>query len=299
LFEIGYNDFIQSVSNRGKRFVGEEDMLEYPEANVLAFQLNHSLTGKMVQYTAANSSPHKFTFYSGDPADYPNRLNGHSIGSAAAYGGWVELTLGEVSLAFNDGVNLRYHAALPDAPKKHQLLLTFSDGSALSTCVAMYGGIACYPSGTYDNPYYLTARQKPAPLSEAFDWAYFNQLLQPETLKLSLKAFLATEQRIPGLGNGVLQDILYNAGLHPRKKVDSLEPAQLQALYKAIKNTLSAMLSGGGRDLEKDLFGAPGAYRTVVSKNTAGQPCLRCGQTIQKEAYLGGSIYFCPGCQMV
>lgn|GEM_PF-2077218 len=30
------------------------------------------------------------------------------------------------------------------------------------------------------------------------------------------KAFLATEQRIPGLGNGVLQDILWTARIHPK-----------------------------------------------------------------------------------
>jgi hypothetical protein len=35
--------------------------------------------------------------------------------------------------------------------------------------------------------------------------------LGQEVKKLSLKALLATEQRIPGLGNGVLQDILFKA----------------------------------------------------------------------------------------
>jgi len=25
--------------------------------------------------------------------------------------------------------------------------------------------------------------------------------------------------------------------------------------------------------------------------------CLNCGSIIQKQAYMGGSIYFCPGCQ--
>lgn len=70
------------------------------------------------------------------------------------------------------------------------------------------------------NPYYLVAKEKPSPLSEQFDYPYFlNILSAPSAEKLSAKAVLATEQRIPGIGNGVLQDILYNAGLHPKRKV--------------------------------------------------------------------------------
>ncbi len=61
--------------------------------------------------------------------------------------------------------------------------------------------------------------EKPSPLSEKFDLEYFNSILSGTgTEKLSAKAVLATKQRIPGLGNGTLQDILFNAGIHPQKK---------------------------------------------------------------------------------
>ena len=46
-------------------------------------------------------------------------------------------------------------------------------------------------------------------LSDAFTLDYFKSLIDEATLKLSVKAFLATEQRIPGIGNGVCQDILF------------------------------------------------------------------------------------------
>jgi formamidopyrimidine-DNA glycosylase len=49
------------------------------------------------------------------------------------------------------------------------------------------------------------------------------RLLSPDAVqKLSLKAALATEQRIPGLGNGSLQDILWQAHLHPKRKTNTL-----------------------------------------------------------------------------
>jgi formamidopyrimidine-DNA glycosylase len=57
------------------------------------------------------------------------------------------------------------------------------------------------------------------------------------------------------------------------------------------------MAEKGGRDTEKDLFGNAGGYKTLLSKNTYKNPCPNCGNTIVKEAYLGGAIYFCPVCQ--
>lgn len=38
-------------------------------------------------------------------------------------------------------------------------------------------------------------------------------------------------------------------------------------------------------------------YKTKLSKNTVDKPCPVCGNIIKKEAYMGGSIYFCPTCQ--
>jgi formamidopyrimidine-DNA glycosylase len=272
-------------------------MLEIPEAAVMARQMNTTIQNKTIAQAVAAQSPHGFAWYCGDPAGYPALLNGKTVGCTVNRAGQVEISVQEVVLLFSDGVNLRFHTSAQEQPAKHQLLIEFTDGTALSGTVAMYGGLACFPQGTYDNPYYQMACQKPSPLTEDFSSAYFADLFQTDTEKLSLKAFLATQQRIPGLGNGVLQDILYNAGLHPKRKVATLDADDRAKLYFAVKNTLEEMTRCGGRDTERDLFGNAGGYVTQVSKNTVGQYCPRCGQVIQKQAYLGGSIYFCPSCQ--
>lgn len=274
-------------------------MIEIPEAAVLARQINDTLSGKTIHRAIAGQSPHGFAFYSGDPAGYADLLAGKTIGGAAARGGMVELQIEENTLLLSDGVNLRIHANPTEQPAKHQLLLEFTDASAVSATVAMYGGLWCFRQGTYDNPYYRVACEKPSPLGEAFTPEYFSGLFRPELDKLSLKGFLATEQRIPGLGNGVLQDILYYARLHPKRKVGALNAPDRERLYDAIVTTLHEMTRLGGRDTERDLFGRPGGYRTQLSKNTINRPCPECGSTIVKQAYLGGSIYFCPGCQEV
>jgi formamidopyrimidine-DNA glycosylase len=57
------------------------------------------------------------------------------------------------------------------------------------------------------------------------------------------------------------------------------------------------MTQKGGRNTEKSLYGGYGGYETKLSKNTLDKPCPICGSKIIKESYMGGSIYFCEGCQ--
>jgi formamidopyrimidine-DNA glycosylase len=275
-------------------------MLELPEAIVISQQMNQTIHGKKIEKVTAAQTAHKLTWYKGDPQKYPEMLSGKIIGASAGLGALVTVPAEDAALVFSDGVNLRLHRTGEPRPARHQLLVEFSDSSALSAVVQMYGGIVCFTNSDYDNPYYKAAVEKPGALSAAFTNTYFDGLISlPEVQKLSLKAFLAIEQRIPGLGNGVLQDILFNARLHPRKKICTLKDTDREILHKSVVKTLSEMMKQGGRDTEKDLFGNSGGYITKLSKNTAGKPCPVCGSAIQKEAYLGGSIYYCATCQKV
>lgn len=272
-------------------------MLEIPECVTLANQLC-SLSGKTIVRAEANHSPHKFTWYNGDPANYSSILEGKSLGTAYPVGGYVSWKIGENLLLFQDGVSLRLLPPGSREPKKHQLLLKLNDGSQITASVQMYGGILLYPPVFFDNLYYQRAQEAPSPLHEDFDFAYFEHLFDNiQTKTLSAKAFLATKQRIPGLGNGVLQDILFYAHVHPKRDVLDLSKQERADLFRSTKETLLAMTNAGGRNTEKDLFGLEGGYRTILSKFTVGTPCPSCGATIEKGSYLGGSIYFCPCCQ--
>ncbi|MBN1139532.1 MAG: endonuclease VIII [Anaerolineae bacterium] len=271
-------------------------MIELPEAVVIARQIAETLGGKRIAHAVANASPHKFAWYTGDPAEYNSRLTGKVIGRGSGVGGHIEFEAGELLLSIS--APIRYHVVGEKRPKKHQLLLEFEDGTAISASAQMWGGFFCFPAGGPGGfPDRDIAIARPSPLSDTFDRAYFQTLFDENTPALSAKAFLATEQRIPGLGNGVLQDILWTAHIHPKHKMGELPEGQIGAMYHAVKEVLAAMTAQGGRDTERDLFGHPGGYKTILSKNTVGKPCPACGTTIRKEAYLGGAIYYCSGCQ--
>ena len=273
-------------------------MLEIPEASVIKDQLNRTVKNKRIKNAAAASSPHKFAWFSGDPALYGEILKNKKITGAEAYAGRLNLNADDIILHFADGINLRYYENEKELPKKHQLLLEFEDGSFLVATIAMYGGVMLYKKDEeIDDFYYNSAKNAVSPLSAEFDFDKFKSLIDEKTIKMSAKAFLATEQRIPGLGNGVLQDILLNAKIHPKKKMNCLSDEQIKKMFDSIKSTLCEMVSSGGRDTERDLFGNAGGYITKLSKNSVLSICRNCGGSIRKENYLGGSIYFCERCQ--
>jgi len=272
-------------------------MIELPEACVLSEQINKTIVGKTIKNAKANAHPHGFAWYTGDPALYSQKLAGRMITGSAAYGGHPEIWAEEMRVSFCDGVHTRYLESDEKRPDKHQLLLEFDDGSAIVCSVQMYGGIFAFEEGSKDDFYYIIAKEKPSPYTDAFDRKYFDSLRQGLKQTLSVKAFLATEQRIPGFGNGVLHDTLWNARVHPKRKLGTLTDSNMENLFSSLKSTLKDMRDGGGRDTERDLFGKPGSYQTILSSKTLAYQCRDCGGGLKREAYLGGNIYFCPTCQ--
>lgn len=271
-------------------------MLELPEVLSRARELNAALSGKTVANALPPSSPHKFCWFTVPLEELADRLTGRAFQSAEGFGIYVEMNFGGERLCINDGVNLRLLSPDEKRPAKYQLLIEFTDQTALAFSVAMYGGI-CLHEGDWDNEYYRLSRERVSPLCDAFTPEYFDALIASVKPNASAKALLATQQRIPGLGNGTLQDILWRARIHPKRKVSSLNQEEKLSLYESIRTTLSEMTNQNGRDTERGICGNPGGYKTRMSKNTLFASCPSCGNQIRKESYMGGAIYFCPTCQ--
>lgn len=274
-------------------------MLEIPECITIANQLNSIIAGKTITEAKAAGSPHGFAWYFGEPQDYPARLNGRTVTLAEAVAGFVRITAQDSTILLNDGVNIRFYEKGAKIPAKHQLFIRFEDESFIACTVQMYGGLMVFPAGAFDNKYYRAAREKPSPLGRDFTKQYFEDIVKAAPVKTSAKALIGTEQRIPGLGNGCLQDILFNAGINPQTKTGALSSTETEKLYASLKNTLSKMAEQGGRDTEKDIFNKPGGYRTLMSSKTYMHPCPECGGPVTRKAFLGGNVYFCGQCQPV
>lgn len=275
-------------------------MIEIPETYVLAEQINKTLIGKKIIHAIAGAHPHSFAWFNGDPAAYAGMLTGQTIqssnpGTGYTCGGNTEIVCDDFVVVISTPI--KYHTPGAKLPKTHQLLLQFDDDSHMSCTVQMWGAMFCAPPSEIKNTGHFANSHLPDPLTDAFDEAYFEAIWKNAKPSLSAKALLATEQRIPGLGNGVVQDILYNAQIHPKRKLVSMQDSHMEVLYKSVKSTILAMKEGGGRDTERDLFNNYGNYKTILSKKTISSPCIACGGILIRQAFLGGNIYFCELCQ--
>jgi len=178
-------------------------------------------------------------------------------------------------------------------------LLQFADGSALTLTISMWAAIHLLPQDGFDD-YAPWQNRRPNPLNPAFTWEYFQTLLADptEAATKSVKRMMVSKPNVYSVGNGCLHDILFRAGLNPRHLVKELTLAQQRVLFEATVLTVHLMADAGGRDCERDLYNRPGGYHGILGAWTAGQPCPQCGDRIEKIAYLGGSSYYCPVCQV-
>lgn len=94
-------------------------MIEIPESATIGKQASETLKGKRIAHVIESNSPHRFTFYNGDPAEYSNRLVGRTVLGAQGYGAFVDIFMdADTHLLIGDGTNMRYYTSAEKAPKK-------------------------------------------------------------------------------------------------------------------------------------------------------------------------------------
>lgn len=275
-------------------------MIELPEALVISQQMNDHLTGKVIENGNRGNSPHKFAFASGTDDEYKHIFKGKTLGHSWSHGMSTLTEIGNdyILVLGCGGERILYHKPGVPLPQKYQLWLHFSNGSALTVTISGWGNTLLLPAREAGQHMHVR-KDKITPLDETFTLEYFLNLfsnVDPKSSK-SIKYFIITEPGIHGIGNGCLQDILFHAKLHPRRKVIDINREEQVQLYNAIVNNLAEIIQLGGRNSEVDLFGAFGKYHRLMDSKTNGTPCTICGTPIEKMSYLGGTCYFCPSCQ--
>jgi formamidopyrimidine-DNA glycosylase len=276
-------------------------MIELPEAAALARQMQRELSGRCIAEAVVGMTPHKFAWYSRPSAEYAGILCGKTVGDTSSRGAIIMIRLepGWVLCLAELGGRVLYHPAGAKLPDRHQILLRFEDGGAITVTIQMWGALQLYTAAELAQKPHLTRQEKIPPLSDDFTFDYFQALLADpiERERKSAKYFMISKPGLLGVGNGCLHDILFRAKIHPKHLIKDFTPAQAHALYDATRETLRLMVEGGGRDIEKDLYGNPGKYACILHAKSAGEACPVCATPIEKTAYLGGAAYFCPRCQ--
>lgn len=104
-----------------------------------------------------------------------------------------------------------------------------------------------------------------------------------------LKTALMDQRHIAGLGNELSDEILWRAGLAPRRRTDELAADDVDRLHQSLREVLRDSVDVGRIPEE------PGWLET---ERGADDPrCPRCGIGLQRETVAGRTSYWCPACQ--
>jgi len=144
----------------------------------------------------------------------------------------------------------------------------------------------------------------PEPLSPELTARAFGRRLAAR--RAMLKPLLLNQAFIAGLGNIYVDEALWDAGLHPRRKSDSLREEQRRRLYLSIRKVLRRGIESMGTTLGAGLTNfrtVEGGYGSNKDNlrvfRRAGEPCPRCGAAIKRMIVGQRSTHICPRCQRV
>ena len=118
--------------------------------------------------------------------------------------------------------------------------------------------------------------------------------------RVAVKQALLAGDVVVGVGNIYCSEALFAAGIDPRTAAGRVSLVRCRRLAQAIREVLQRAVTLGGSTLRDfhDAQGHGGAFQEQAQVyGRAGQPCRRCGGTVQRIVQGQRASYLCPGCQ--
>ena len=100
--------------------------------------------------------------------------------------------------------------------------------------------------------------------------------------RIAVKARLLDQSKIAGVGNLLADEILWQARVPPQAPVDSLSPAQVNRLYRALKSVLESAIAKGGAHTGE-----------IFAARHPGGTCPRDGAPMEHGTVGGRSTWWC------
>ncbi|HEY6221875.1 MAG TPA: DNA-formamidopyrimidine glycosylase family protein [Candidatus Eisenbacteria bacterium] len=111
-----------------------------------------------------------------------------------------------------------------------------------------------------------------------------------------LKSFLTDQRAIAGIGNGLADEILYEARLSPLQRTGNLSEEEMKGLFEAVRPVLERQVALLRESARGSLPQKEPVEHYVVHDHK-GEPCPRCGTPIAWISYAERDTFYCPGCQ--
>ncbi|MEA2066727.1 MAG: DNA-formamidopyrimidine glycosylase family protein [Thermotogota bacterium] len=210
-------------------------------------------------------------------------LVGHSFRKILRHGKYMFVRLGkETNLLMHFGItgDVVFYSSNSEEPKHTSLRIDFEDDSSFSyICVRRLGKVKLLS----DINDYISEQSLGKDALE-YNKKEFTDFLKNK--RGSIKSALMDQNNIAGIGNIYSDEIMYQAGIYPGKRISDLNEKNIIKIYSAMKTVLQTAIDSGA---EPDKM--PDNY--LIRRRKEGEHCGICDGKIAKKKISGRTSYFC------
>ncbi|MFQ1700459.1 bifunctional DNA-formamidopyrimidine glycosylase/DNA-(apurinic or apyrimidinic site) lyase [Loktanella agnita] len=282
-------------------------MPELPEVETVKAGLAPVTEGQIIARADVNRPDLRWPF----PPDMAARLQGRRIDRLRRRSKYIlaDLDSGE-TLLIHLGMSGRmlisghtvgeFHHPHPTPAKHDHVVLHMANSARITFNDARRFGAMDLMATAEQEDHWLLRDLGPEPLGNTFNEAYLIDRLQGRNTPI--KTALLDQRIVAGLGNIYVCEVLFRAGIDPRRKAGQISAKRVAMLVPLIRDVLSEAIEAGGSSLRdyRQADGELGYFQHVFKAyDKADAPCVTpgCEKTIQRIVQSGRSTFFCPQCQ--
>jgi len=270
-----------------------------PELAEVEFFRKRWSAGHGARVIAVRLHEGKKVFRGCDTAALQRRLTGATLlGSETAAKQMLFRFSGDNWLGVHLGMTGETRVEPPDyvATRHDHFILVQKERQLVFSDPRMFGAVLFHHGK--EAPAWWT-RIAPAVLSEAFTVEAVADFLRRRS-RAPIKAVLLMQERFPGIGNWMADEILWRAAIHPKRPAGSLKPAEVRTLHRECRKVCELALktiAGAGGHLPPDLnVHIPQSWLFWHRWENGGR-CPRTGKPLVREEVGGRTTCWSPARQ--
>lgn len=223
------------------------------------------------------------------PQGLGRALKGEAFESTGRHGKHLFAELdhdGWLMLHFGMTGSLAYFRHREDTPDYTRCLFTFANGFHLAyVAPRKLGRIALV-----DSPQSFVTEHGLGPDALGLDAEAFQRLASGR--RGGVKSWLMDQETMAGVGNVYSDEILFQAGIHPRRSVADLDDEALHRLHRALRSVLEAAIEAHAEPSRM-----PESF--LLPHREQGGRCPKCNAQVEKVQAAGRTAWYCPKCQLL
>jgi formamidopyrimidine-DNA glycosylase len=274
-------------------------MPELPEVETIRRDLEPEIRGRVI--TAVEVHKADIVLPPHDPISFGRRLEGRRIERVARRAKYLVFQLDDhsilqVQLRMSGRFALGREVPDPEEFRHIAARLHLDDGRTLFyDDMRRLGGLRLLDRRQWELE---AARLGPEPLEPGYRAADLGKALA--TTRSPVKNALMDQRRVAGVGNIYASEALFRAGIDPRLPGRDLDSDQVERLHGTVRSVLQEALDQAGTSFQnyRAVNGRSGEFQfSLEVYGREGEPCRKCGETIERIVQAGRSTFYCPSCQ--